>query len=137
MLERMRQHLDGEDGFAVVETFVVLAIAGALVAVAIPSYLGMRSGSADNATRASLRAAMPAADAYFADHKTYRGLDSTDLIRIDPRVSLTVSVTWAKRTSYCLTDNVKGKTWSVQGPNATLVSDTSATKGWFEGDTCA
>ena len=64
------------------------------------------------------------------------GLDSTDLIRIDPRVSLTVAVTWAKKRSYCLTENVGGKTWSVRGPNPKLVSDTSETKGWFEGDTC-
>jgi Tfp pilus assembly protein PilE len=137
VLERMRHRLNGgEQGFAVIESFIVLAIVGTLAAVAVPSYLGLRSGSADNATKASLRAAMPAADAYFADHRTFAGLDSTDLIRIDPRVSLTVSVTLAKRRAYCLTENVNGKTWSVRGPNPKLIADTSATKGWFEGDSC-
>jgi hypothetical protein len=79
---------------------------------------------------------MPAADAYFADHKTYKGLDSTDLLRIDPRVSVTVSVTSAKKRSYCLTESIDGKTWSVKGPNPTIITDPSAGKGWFEGDRC-
>jgi type II secretory pathway pseudopilin PulG len=136
VLQRIRQHLDHENGFAGIEALIVVGLLGVTLAVAVPSVLGLRSGSADSATRSSLREAMPAADAYFADHKTYAGLDSTDLIRIDPRVSLTVAVTSAKKRSYCLTENVDGKTWSVEGPNPELVSDTSATKGWFEGDTC-
>jgi type IV pilus assembly protein PilA len=136
VLRRMRHRLRSEGGFAVIESVVVLAIVGAVAVFAVPSVLGFRSASADNATKASLRAAMPAAETYFADRRTYVGLDSTDLIRIDPRISLTVAVTSANRRSYCLTDSVKGKTWSVRGPNSTLVSNTSATKGWFEGDTC-
>ncbi|MGH3078052.1 MAG: type IV pilin protein [Gaiellaceae bacterium] len=136
MLERIRQHLDHEDGFAGIEALIIVVVLGVTLAVAVPSFLGLRSGSADSATKSSLRAAMPAADAYFADHKTYAGLDSTDLIRIDPRVSLTVAVTSAKKRSYCLTESLNGKIWSVKGPNPELVSDTSATTGWFEGDTC-
>ena len=136
MVQRIRQHLGGEGGFVGIEALVVVGLLGVALAVAVPSFLGLRSSSADGKTKASLRAAMPAADAYFADHKTYSGLDSTDLIRIDPRVSLTVSVAWAKKRSYCLTENVGGKTWSVRGPNPKLVSDTSETKGWLEADTC-
>lgn len=137
VVQRIRQHLGGEGGLAGLEALVVVVLLGVALAVAVPSFLGFRSSSADGKTKASLRAAMPAADAYFADHRTYNGLDSTDLIRIDPRVSLTVAVTWAKKRSYCLTENVGGKTWSVRGPNPKLVSDTSETKGWFEADTCA
>lgn len=136
MLQRIRHDLRRESGFAGLEALIVAAVLGVALAVAVPSFLGFRSNSADGKTKASLRAAMPAADAYFADHQTYNGLDSTDLIRIDPRVSLTVAVTWARKRSYCLTDNVGGQTWSVRGPNPKLVSDTSETNGWFEGDTC-
>ena len=136
MVQRIRHLLHGEGGFAGIEALVVVVVLGVALAVAVPSFLGLRSNSADGKTKASLRAAMPAADAYFADHKTYNGLDLDRPLRIDPRVSLTVSVTSAKKRSYCLTENVGGKTWSVRGPNPTLVSDTSETKGWFEGDTC-
>ena len=136
MLKQVRCRLDREDGFAGVELLVVVAVVGVLLGVAVPSYLGLRGGTADGDTKASLRAAMPAADAYFADRKTYSGLDSTDLLRIDPRVSLTVAVTSAKPRSYCLTESIGGVTWSVRGPNPQAVSDPSATKGWFEGDHC-
>jgi Tfp pilus assembly protein PilE len=135
---RMPRRLEGEGGFALVGigSIGVLVVAGALAVFAVPSILEFRGKSADNATKASLRAAMPAADAYFADRGTYNGLDSTDLLRIDPRVSLTVAVTSAKRRSYCLTDSVKGSTWSVLGPNPKIVSNSSDTQGWFEGDSC-
>ena len=136
MFERVRLRLDGESAFAGVELLVVVAILGVVLGVAVPSYLGLRGGTADSDTKASLRAAMPAADAYFADRRTYNGLDSTDLLRIDPRVSLTVAVTSANRRSYCLTESIGGATWSVSGPNPKLVSDPSASTGWFEGDHC-
>jgi Tfp pilus assembly protein PilE len=136
MLQRIRLQLAGEEGLAVMELLLVAAVIGVALGLAVPGYLGLRGGSADEKTKASLRAAMPAADAYFADRKSYAGLDSTDLLRIDPRVSMTVSVTSAKRRSYCLTESLGGSTWSVRGPNPTLVSDSSATKGWYEGDRC-
>lgn len=136
MLERIRGHLSGERGFAGVEMLIVVGVLGVVLGVAVPSYMGLRGGSADGDTKASLRAALPAADAYFADHGSFAGLDSTDLLRIDPRVSVTVAVTAASKRSYCLTESVNGKTWSVRGPNPQLVVDTSATKGWFEGDRC-
>ena len=137
MSERFRLRLGGEKGFAVLEILiVVVSVLGVALAVGVPSYLGLRGGSADGKTKESLRAAMPAAEAYFADHRRYTGLDSTDLLRIDPRVSLTVSVTSAKRRTYCLTESIDGKTWSVKGPNPSAMTDPSATKGWFEGDHC-
>jgi type II secretory pathway pseudopilin PulG len=134
--ERIRQRLDGDHGFAVLELLIVVGVLSVALAVGVPSYLGLRGGSADGKTKASLRAAMPAADAYFADRRTYAGLDSTDLLRIDPRVSLTVAVTSAKKRTYCLTESIDGKTWSVKGPNPKAITDPSSTKGWFEGDRC-
>jgi type II secretory pathway pseudopilin PulG len=136
VLERIRKRLAGELGFAGLEMLIVVAVLGVVLGVAVPSYLGLRGGTADADTKASLRAAMPAADAYFQDHKTFAGLDSTDLLRIDPRVSVTVAVTAVSKRSYCLTESVNGKTWSVRGPNPKLVAHTSLTKGWFEGDRC-
>jgi type II secretory pathway pseudopilin PulG len=134
--ERIRQSRHGEHGFAVLEVMIVVGVLGLALAVGVPSYLGLRGGSADGKTKASLRAALPAADAYFGDRKTYVGLDATDLLRIDPRVSVTVSVTSAKKRSYCLTESIDGKTWSVKGPNPAAITDPSSTKGWFEGDRC-
>jgi hypothetical protein len=43
-------------------------------------------------------------------------MDAFDLMNIDPRVSQGLAVVWAKRGSYCLTDTVHGKTWSLRAP---------------------
>jgi Tfp pilus assembly protein PilE len=133
---RIRRRLGGEHGLVGIEMVIVVAVLGVVLGVAVPSYLGLRGGTADADTKASLRAAMPAADAYFQDRKTFVGLDSTDLLRIDPRVSVTVAVTAASKRSYCLTESVNGKVWSVRGPSSKLLPDSNATKGWFEGDRC-
>lgn len=135
-MKPIRERLGEERGFAGIEMVIVVAVLGVVLGIAVPSYLGLRGGTADADTKASLRAAMPAADAYFKDHKTFVGLDSTDLLRIDPRVSVTVAVTGASKRSYCLTESVNGKVWSVRGPNPKLVTDPEATKGWFEGVRC-
>ena len=95
------------------------------IAIAVPSYLGFRDRAANNAAKANLRAALPAAEAYFGDATTdtpaggggsYAGMDAADLAARDSGISSTLSVASAGATSYCLTDTVSGKTWSVLGP---------------------
>jgi type IV pilus assembly protein PilA len=118
MLKRIQNRLDGnsEQGFTLIELLVVIIIIGILLAIAVPSYLGFRDRAANNAAKANLRAALPAAEAYYADNSTYAGMDATDLAAIDSGVSATLTVASAGAASYCLTDTVSGKTWSVAGP---------------------
>jgi type IV pilus assembly protein PilA len=118
MFKRIRTRLDGntEQGFTLIELLVVIIIIGILLAIAVPSYLGFRDRAANNAAKANLRAALPSAEAYYADNGTYVGMDATDLAAIDSGVSATLTVASAALASYCLTDTVSGKTWSVLGP---------------------
>jgi type IV pilus assembly protein PilA len=117
--ERIRERLDPrvEGGFTVIEMLTLIIVIGILLAIAVPAYLGFRDRTANSTAKSNLRAALPAATAYFQDHGTYRGMQSTDLIALDPGISSTLTVAAAKRASFCLTDTVSGRTWSVAGPH--------------------
>jgi type IV pilus assembly protein PilA len=118
MFKRIRTRLDGntEQGFTLIELLVVIIIIGILLAIAVPSYLGFRDRAANNAAKANLRAALPSAEAFYADNGAYTGMDATDLVAIDSGVSPTLTVASAGASTYCLTDTVSGKVWSVAGP---------------------
>jgi len=118
MFKRIRHRLDGntEQGFTLIELLVVIIIIGILLAIAVPSYLGFRDRAANNAAKSNLRAALPSAEAYYADNGTYVGMDAAALVLIDSGISPTLTVASAAAAAYCITDTVSGKVWSVAGP---------------------
>jgi len=124
MLKRIQSRLDGntEQGFTLIELLVVIIIIGILLAIAVPSYLGFKDRAANNAAKANLRAAVPSAEAYYQDNGAYTGMDATALTAIDSGISPTLTVASAGASSYCLTDTVSGKTWSVAGPGPSSTS---------------
>ncbi len=103
----------------------MLVIIGVLLAVAVPSYLGLRGRAGDSAAKANLRAAMPAAEAYYSDNLTYVGMDTASLQGIDGGLSRSLGVVSAGARAYCLTDTVGGRTWSVYGPGAPTAAFTA------------
>ncbi len=115
-----------ESGFTLIELLIVLVIIGILLAIAVPSYLGFKQRAQKTAAQANIRAAIPSAEAYYADNGNYTALSEAALRSIDS--GLVNGGTWTVTpgaTSYTLQwADASGCTASVTRPTPGTISTT-------------
>ena len=116
-IEKAQQRLRGEEsGFTLIELLVVLIIIGILLAIAVPSYLGFKERAENRAAAANVRAAIPAAEAYYADNSSYTGMTLAALRSIDQGIALSV-VTVPTAATYCLQSDADGAGSGTENPH--------------------
>src|SRR5689334_18616294 len=126
-MDKLRQRLGREEGFTLIELLVVIVIIGILLAIAVPSYLGFKDRANNRAAQSDIRAAIPSIEAYYSDHGSYNGLTVAHIkASIDSGVSSKVTLSGLGASAYCAGATVGGKSWSVQGPGASMWFSSSA-----------
>ena len=87
MLKNIRTKMQDDKGFTLIELMVVVLIIAILIAIAIPTFLGLRRRAQDRAAQSDLRNAMTAAKAFYTDDESYTGFTAVEGEDIEPSLN--------------------------------------------------
>ena len=116
-----RRIANEESGFTLIELLIVLVIIGILLAIAVPSYLGFKRRAEKQASNSNVRAAIPAAEAYYADNGDYASMSNAALRAIDQGVPTGLGVA-STASTYTLTFTQGNCTATATGPGGTITN---------------
>jgi type IV pilus assembly protein PilA len=133
----MRERLDKEEGFTLIELMVVVLIIAILVAIAIPSFLGFRSRAQDRAIQVELRNVLLAEKGVWVDTTAFTTVEA-DLKAFEFGITLDDSATTTVEEGVVVTMSVASNDDAVcltrtsdSGNTFAIFEDSSASGGTF------
>jgi type IV pilus assembly protein PilA len=82
----LRNRINREAGFSLIEILVVIVILGILMAIAVPSFFGAKNNGFDSKAQAAVRSALSAERTHYVDYQTYT-TDQTALRKIESNIT--------------------------------------------------
>ncbi len=126
LIERLNDRRDAagdaevDSGFTLIELMVVLLILAILLAIAIPTFLGVTGGANDRAAQSNLNTAMTNAKSAASEaNQTYGGVTLGQLQTNEP------SITWTNRVRLAR----RARCPSISTPLATVETASSSRRG--------
>jgi type IV pilus assembly protein PilA len=107
MLKNIRTKMQDDKGFTLIELMVVVLIIAILIAIAIPTFLGLRRRAQDRAAQSDLRNTLTNAKAFFADTEDYSTVTAAALTAQEPSLTFVDAATAsASGNNYAVSVNV-------------------------------
>lgn len=152
MLKAFHNRMKDDKGFTLIELMVVVLIIAILIAIAIPTFLGLRKRAQDRAAQSNLRNALTAAKAFYTDEDTFT--PSTGDFNALEGETIEPSLEWADKdvpdveaevavvTSDLDSDTAKFGILSASGDFFCIMDDEGQTfygsgEDWATADACA
>jgi type IV pilus assembly protein PilA len=141
MLNALRKRMQDDKGFTLIELMVVVLIIAILIAIAIPTFLGLRERAQNRAAQSDLRNALTAAKAFYTDDETYTGFNVAAADSVEPSLNWVAGAPAADTDQVGIDDGTTGNTARFLRHSASgtffCIQDVNGVTGYGDGATAA